>query len=49
MVKQMAELHGGAVAVASAEGVGSIFSTWLPLHIPGAAGEALNLVPAGSK
>jgi signal transduction histidine kinase len=49
MVKQMSELHGGAVAVASAEGVGSIFSAWLPLRKPSAAGDALNLGPAGSK
>ena len=30
MVKQMAELHGGTVAVASAEGEGSRFAAWLP-------------------
>jgi PAS domain S-box-containing protein len=32
MVKRLAELHGGTVAVASAEGEGSCFSVWLPLH-----------------
>jgi PAS domain S-box-containing protein len=32
MVKQLAELHGGAVAVASAEGEGSCFVVWLPLR-----------------
>lgn len=32
MVKQLAELHGGAVAVASAEGEGARFATWLPLR-----------------
>ena len=32
MVKQMAELQGGAVAVASAEGEGARFAVWLPLH-----------------
>jgi signal transduction histidine kinase/CheY-like chemotaxis protein len=32
MVKQLAELHGGAVAVASAEGKGSRFVAWLPLR-----------------
>ena len=32
MVKQMAELHGGAVAVASAVNQGSIFAVWLPLR-----------------
>jgi PAS domain S-box-containing protein len=32
MVKQLAELHGGSVAVASAEGQGSCFTVWLPLR-----------------
>jgi PAS domain S-box-containing protein len=32
MVKILAELHGGTVAVASAEGEGSRFAAWLPLH-----------------
>jgi len=32
MVKQLAELHGGAVAVASAENEGARFAVWLPLH-----------------
>ena len=36
MVKRLAELHGGTVAVASAEGEGSIFAVWLPIR----AGEA---------
>jgi PAS domain S-box-containing protein len=31
MVKQLAELQGGAVAVASAEGKGARFTVWLPL------------------
>jgi PAS domain S-box-containing protein len=31
MVKQLAELQGGAVAVASAEGKGARFAVWLPL------------------
>jgi PAS domain S-box-containing protein len=31
MVKQLAELQGGAVAVASAEGEGARFTVWLPL------------------
>jgi CheY-like chemotaxis protein len=31
MVKQLTELQGGAVAVASAEGEGACFATWLPL------------------
>jgi PAS domain S-box-containing protein len=34
MVKQLTELHGGAVAVASAEGEGSRFAAWLPLRRP---------------
>ncbi|HTA65808.1 MAG TPA: PAS domain-containing sensor histidine kinase [Xanthomonadaceae bacterium] len=32
MVKQLAELHGGTVAVASVEGEGSRFAAWLPLR-----------------
>src|SRR5471032_3004106 len=32
MVKLLAELHGGAVAVASAEGEGARFVAWLPLR-----------------
>ncbi len=32
MVKQLAELHGGTVAVASAEGAGARFTVWLPLR-----------------
>jgi PAS domain S-box-containing protein len=32
MVKQLAELHGGTVAVASAEGEGACFVAWLPLR-----------------
>ncbi|WP_219212158.1 hybrid sensor histidine kinase/response regulator [Variovorax boronicumulans] len=31
MVKQLAELQGGTVAVTSAEGVGACFAVWLPL------------------
>ena len=37
MVKQLAELHGGAVAVASAEGEGARFAVWLPLRTPAQA------------
>ncbi|NHZ35518.1 PAS domain S-box protein [Massilia rubra] len=38
MVKQLAELQGGTVAVASAAGEGSRFAVWLPLRtaLPGA-------------
>ncbi|HSH91442.1 MAG TPA: PAS domain S-box protein [Ramlibacter sp.] len=32
MVKQLAELQGGSVAVASAEGEGARFAAWLPLR-----------------
>jgi signal transduction histidine kinase len=38
MVKQLAELQGGAVAVASLERAGSRFAVWLPLRTtPGTA------------
>ncbi len=33
MVKQLVELHGGAVAVTSAEGEGARFAAWLPLRV----------------
>src|ERR1035437_2581254 len=45
MVKQMAELHGGSVAVASAEGEGSSFAAWLPLRM---TGETVALLPHGA-
>ena len=35
MVKLLADLHGGAVAVESAVGKGSCFSVWLPVRAPG--------------
>jgi CheY-like chemotaxis protein len=38
MVKQLAELHGGTVAVASAEGEGACFAAWLPLRSANAPG-----------
>jgi len=37
MVKQLAELLGGTVAVASAEGEGACFTAWLPLRTPAQA------------
>ncbi|MDB5930669.1 MAG: hybrid sensor histidine kinase/response regulator, partial [Polaromonas sp.] len=45
MVKQLAELHGGTVAVASAEGEGARFAAWLPLRT---AGQASCAVPHGA-
>ena len=41
MVKLLAELHGGTVAVASAEGEGSCFTVWLPLRAPAQAASSL--------
>ncbi|SFV17455.1 PAS domain-containing sensor histidine kinase [Pseudoduganella namucuonensis] len=37
MVRQLAELQGGTVAVASMEGEGAHFAVWLPLRAPAAA------------
>lgn len=34
MVKLLAELHGGGVAMESASGQGSIFTVWLPMRAP---------------
>jgi len=42
MVKQLAELHGGTVAVASAEGQGARFAVWLPMRKPA---QAVTLLP----
>jgi len=33
MVKQLVELHGGAVAVASVEGEGARFAAWMPMRV----------------
>jgi CheY-like chemotaxis protein len=43
MVKQLAQLHGGTVAVTSKEGEGAIFAAWLPLRRPGEAGISAQL------
>ena len=40
MVKLLAELHGGTVAVDSAAGEGSCFTVWLPLRAPDEAPRA---------
>jgi CheY-like chemotaxis protein len=49
MVKQLAELHGGSVAVASLEGEGSSFSVWLPLRTDAEAAAVLRpSVPASA-
>ncbi|PRC91064.1 PAS domain-containing sensor histidine kinase [Solimicrobium silvestre] len=44
MVKQLTELQGGAVAVASAEGNGARFAVWLPLRTSAQAAHTLPLV-----
>jgi PAS domain S-box-containing protein len=50
MVKQLAELQGGTVAVASAEGRGACFAFWLPLRgsveVPAASPHDVPAVPA---
>ena len=49
MVKLLAELHGGSVAVESAAGEGSCFTVWLPLRTPeeAAATPAIKSEPHG--
>jgi PAS domain S-box-containing protein len=46
MVKLLAELHGGAAAVESAEGEGSRFTVWLPLRAPEDVARRATLAPA---
>jgi PAS domain S-box-containing protein len=46
VVRRLAEVQGGVVAVASAVGEGAIFAAWLPLR--GASGEREMVAPAGS-
>ncbi len=45
MVKLLAELHGGTVAVESAVGEGSCFTFWLPLRMPDAPSSVMPSVP----
>ncbi|MDB5856219.1 MAG: hybrid sensor histidine kinase/response regulator [Herminiimonas sp.] len=48
MVKQLTELHGGTVGVASAEGEGACFAAWLPLRMvePSELGDSPNVFNA---
>jgi PAS domain S-box-containing protein len=51
LVKQLTELHGGRVAVASTEGEGSEFTVWLPFgseHLPADQVREESLEPAAS-
>ena len=48
MVKLLAELHGGAVAVESAVGKGSRFMVWLPMRAPEDMARAVAKVPAAA-
>ena len=47
LVKLLAELHGGAVAVQSDEGKGSSFAVWLPLRVPEVPISAIALPTTG--
>jgi PAS domain S-box-containing protein len=49
MVKVLAELHGGAVAVESAVGEGSCFTVWLPLRTPAEGALAPAKAPAAPR
>ena len=49
MVKLLAELHGGAVAVESAVGEGSRFTVWLPLRLQDEATVAAMKGPVGQR
>ncbi|HZE08577.1 MAG TPA: response regulator, partial [Gemmatimonadaceae bacterium] len=45
LLKNLAELHGGSVAIESAVGEGSRFTVWLPLRPPKAARRTTGRVP----
>jgi PAS domain S-box-containing protein len=47
LVKLLAELHGGTLAVESAGGEGSRFTVWLPLRTPGGEGMSSARTPVG--
>jgi PAS domain S-box-containing protein len=49
MVKLLAELHGGAVAVESAQGQGSCFTVWLPLRPDKEVAIATAKAPVGTR
>ncbi len=49
MVKLLAELHGGAVAVESAVGEGSCFTVWLPIRQPEEAAPTSVKAPAAPR
>jgi len=49
VVKVLAELHGGSVAVESAVGEGSCFTVWLPLRESGVAALATPKAPAAAR
>jgi PAS domain S-box-containing protein len=49
MVKILAELHGGTVAVSSAEGKGACFAAWLPLRAPDDVVSAPSVAPAKAR
>jgi signal transduction histidine kinase/DNA-binding response OmpR family regulator len=47
MIKLLAELHGGTVAVESTVGEGSCFTVWLPLRLPPDVASVTPLEPSG--